>query len=52
MKSTAEAAGMSVVLKVFGHKRYWTNFNFDLMVVLDEKLRNHQMLKFKKLYGQ
>lgn len=35
--------GMSKVLKVFGFKaKYWTNENFDLMMVLDEKLTDHQ----------
>lgn len=30
---------MSLVLQVFGLKpKYWTNYNFDLMMPLDEKL--------------
>ncbi len=34
--------GMSLVLQVFGHKpKFWTNLNFDLVMVLNKKLRDH-----------
>lgn len=34
--------GMSLVSQIFGHKlRYWTDYNFDLMTVLDKK-RDHK----------
>ncbi len=30
--------GKSLVLEVFSHNpKYWTNYNFDLMIVLNEK---------------